>query len=403
MKLELLFTKYLIFLLIAFMCSTHDLFSQNILKLVSVRFQIQKASFYGDGEVELLPESKSNGLEMNIDANNATLTPVFIVQNVSSKELDFMVRFKMINLGKSKTIYNRTAQIQGKCLAMIKSERVACSEYTVEDIYYCDTLISSDGILSVEKDFNPNWKGVPPGGFVMIKMPPFTANSFIDMHVGDIQALAQIIPTDPSSKVSLQENDFSDDTLKFNLKLRRALCAELYFLEEDALINPLNNNFLAYSNLENVNRKIKIQFSLDQSFNSIEKELSELSNFNIMLSQGKKYYWRLLAENDSIKCESSIRSFRTENINTIDCELLDNEEFMIYPNPVKDLLHIDAKNEINVENLKIVNFLGQELAWKSINIPQSVLSRSFTIDVSNLNTGIYYIRINGQSRAFVKE
>lgn len=382
---------------------TQDLLSQNILKLVSLRFEVQHPSIYGDGKLELLPDSKCNGFELNADANNAMIRPVFIVQNVSDKELDFMIRFKLVNMSNSKIIYNRSAPIQAKCLALIKSERNECSENTFEEIYYCDTSKSPDGILSIEKEFNPDWKGVPPGGFVMVKMPKFVVNSFIDMHIGDIQAFAQVVPTDPESKIPLQETDFSDDTLKFNFKTRRALCAELFYPEEDELINPKNNNFLAYSSLKNSGAKFKLQFSLDQSFNTIENETSGLSTFNIPFLQGKKYYWRLLAENNTSNCESSTRSFRTEILNTIDNEFLTNEETMIYPNPVRDLLHIDAINEIKIENIKIVNFLGQELAWKSINISQNVPNRSFIIDVSNLSTGIYYLKINGQARAFVKE
>ncbi len=70
--------------------------------------------------------------------------------------------------------------------------------------------------------------------------------------------------------------------------------------------------------------------------------------------------------------------------------LLGNEEFNLadlnfYPNPVKDILNINYRNNIN--NITVYNILGQELLSKPAN------SNNTNIDLSNLSNGTYLVKI----------
>lgn len=74
--------------------------------------------------------------------------------------------------------------------------------------------------------------------------------------------------------------------------------------------------------------------------------------------------------------------------------------FNIYPNPVTSTLVISnlATNTL----VKIVNSLGQTV------LQQRTTAQSFTLDVSELTKGIYFIQVNGEngkigSRMFTKE
>lgn len=71
-----------------------------------------------------------------------------------------------------------------------------------------------------------------------------------------------------------------------------------------------------------------------------------------------------------------------ENLNTNEWA---NELNKIYPNPVKDILHIKTNNEVKA--IKIYNLSGQEIIKLNINKvnPQ--------INISNLNKGIYIVEI----------
>lgn len=71
----------------------------------------------------------------------------------------------------------------------------------------------------------------------------------------------------------------------------------------------------------------------------------------------------------------------------------------MYPNPATNMLNIEALS--NIENVAVYNMLGQEVIAKSIN------SQSVNLDVANLQTGIYIIKVNIDgvisSSRFVKE
>ena len=75
--------------------------------------------------------------------------------------------------------------------------------------------------------------------------------------------------------------------------------------------------------------------------------------------------------------------------------------FIVYPNPVKNVLNIDVKATINIQFVTVFNTLGQMI----MAVPNAENVRS--IDVSDLKTGTYFIKIKsdkGTANAkFIKE
>ena len=73
--------------------------------------------------------------------------------------------------------------------------------------------------------------------------------------------------------------------------------------------------------------------------------------------------------------------------------------FTIYPNPVKDVINLNAQTSI--EKVEIFNLLGQQVINTNIN------NTSSQINVANLTDGVYLMKtyINGVSGTFkfVKE
>lgn len=73
--------------------------------------------------------------------------------------------------------------------------------------------------------------------------------------------------------------------------------------------------------------------------------------------------------------------------------------FTLYPNPAKDVLNIQAKEGLAVNSIEIYNQLGQ--------IVMAVTNAVNTIDVANLASGTYFVKVNtekGSANAkFVKE
>jgi hypothetical protein len=75
-----------------------------------------------------------------------------------------------------------------------------------------------------------------------------------------------------------------------------------------------------------------------------------------------------------------------------------NDALTIYPNPTKDLLNIETKNNSTISSASIYNALGQIVM---------TTTTSNTINVSNLITGIYFIKakLDGKESIikFIKE
>lgn len=73
--------------------------------------------------------------------------------------------------------------------------------------------------------------------------------------------------------------------------------------------------------------------------------------------------------------------------------------FTLYPNPTKDVLNIQTKQDLEVNSIEIYNQLGQ--------IVMAVTNAVNAVDVSNLASGTYFVKINtekGSANAkFVKE
>lgn len=72
--------------------------------------------------------------------------------------------------------------------------------------------------------------------------------------------------------------------------------------------------------------------------------------------------------------------------------------FTVYPNPSKDNLIIEM-NMILLEEVKVFNMLGQVVQIQIL----PVINNRYSIDVSNLNAGVYIIQIEGVSCYFIKE
>jgi len=70
----------------------------------------------------------------------------------------------------------------------------------------------------------------------------------------------------------------------------------------------------------------------------------------------------------------------TLSVNDVDMETLS-----CYPNPVKDVLNISYDKEI--ENVSVVNLLGQTVLTKVINTPNA------QIDMDSIPAGNYFVKI----------
>jgi len=71
--------------------------------------------------------------------------------------------------------------------------------------------------------------------------------------------------------------------------------------------------------------------------------------------------------------------------NTLSTEQFDNNSFVAYPNPVKDVLNLSYSKEIS--SVKVINLLGQEVISKRVG------NTSTQVDMTNLSAGAYIVNI----------
>lgn len=71
-----------------------------------------------------------------------------------------------------------------------------------------------------------------------------------------------------------------------------------------------------------------------------------------------------------------------------------NKNVSIYPNPVSNVLHITANG---YNKMKIINFLGQVI------ISENVSTANFEVNVSNLISGVYFVRLEGENGTITKK
>jgi hypothetical protein len=76
---------------------------------------------------------------------------------------------------------------------------------------------------------------------------------------------------------------------------------------------------------------------------------------------------------------------------------IDNEDFfLIFPNPSREVLNVKLKNN-NVASLKITNVLGQNL------MSEKLYNENNTINISSLERGIYIVEIEIANKIFVNK
>jgi len=92
-------------------------------------------------------------------------------------------------------------------------------------------------------------------------------------------------------------------------------------------------------------------------------------------------------------------TYTTTIVAALSNQSFNENEFIIYPNPAKEVLNIHSKNILEIQSVEIYNLLGQ--------IVLSVPNNTNAINVSSLKTGTYFIKINTDKGSintkFIKE
>lgn len=191
------------------------------------------------------------------------------------------------------------------------------------------------------------------------------------------------IPTDAAFNVVLAPS--GSNVQAFKHQATAANTTDYYTILDNALING--------------NPDAKIVFSHNWGTSG------DVSNVIVENTQNLWYddvssTWRIF--NDITTEDMNVNTLFNIIVNTDPTAAVVNNElvdFIVYPNPVKDILNISTQEEVS--KVTVYNLLGQEV---KTSIPTS---SDINMDISELNAGVYIVKIisndNEYSKRFIKK
>ncbi|MDT3738892.1 MAG: T9SS type A sorting domain-containing protein [Candidatus Kapabacteria bacterium] len=379
----------------------NNLFSENLLKTVAIQYKVQSRNLeHPTVYSNLIPYSKVINYQVIAGEERSSIQPTAIIQNVSDKELTFNVFFKIYNNTSNRFIYSNKVPVSAECLTVGANKPGGCTFSEEVRVRYCNV---SENHGDFEVNYlpfpgNEGLTGIPPNGFAEIEFNTFIPSDMVTFIHGNCTAFLFIEPVIPETGDTLKETDFSDDTLKVDLTVRKALCAELFYPEEADTIN-YRNNWLYALGSGMLNADYYLEVSKSVAFDPINVTINSQKQKNVVLDANVRYFWRLKAIDGDSTCVSETRSFYTSGLTGV---FEDKPLINISPNPASDYIEISINNNgaspIASGKVQIFNMLGIEVMSVGTGLDQS----SQRIDVSHLPSGVYYIRIGNRVEKFVK-
>lgn len=129
----------------------------------------------------------------------------------------------------------------------------------------------------------------------------------------------------------------------------------------------------------------------------IEGELAYADEIGFTIIQGQGYQVASVTDGSTLTNGQVVATFEQRCDVGVEENAVVEQQVNIYPNPTRDILNVQAENFRQVE---VLNFLGQ------VVYSANVTSSQFQINTSNLNAGVYFVRLSGDNvvtKKFVKE
>ncbi len=74
-----------------------------------------------------------------------------------------------------------------------------------------------------------------------------------------------------------------------------------------------------------------------------------------------------------------------------------DNNFFVYPNPANDVLQFSNPNNIEISSISITDSIGKTV------LTLNVAPNSNTIDISNLQSGVYFVKFTTDNKSVVKK
>jgi len=101
------------------------------------------------------------------------------------------------------------------------------------------------------------------------------------------------------------------------------------------------------------------------------------------------------ARGDSLTLKNESQFTNTNNLE-------ENPEWIVYPNPVQDILYIEV-NETPLNNLILYDLLGRAVFRKELTAYEMATDNIMEIDLSHIQGGLYFVTLHSDHSKFVKK
>jgi hypothetical protein len=188
------------------------------------------------------------------------------------------------------------------------------------------------------------------------------------------------------------------DNRKSSWTAERSFLTEL---EMPVILYPENNSTeqpydsgLLWSVSEDISL-YHIQIALDSAFSDIKTEAGNIyeMSFDYNLSGNTTYFCRVKSYNDSNQSRwSKITKFTTKNSTDVKIDKL-SSSIQIFPNPATDKINLSV-DSLNGDRYAVYSLIGK--------IEDSGIIEHNVIDITNLCTGFYYLKVRNYIIGFIK-
>lgn len=195
--------------------------------------------------------------------------------------------------------------------------------------------------------------------------------------------VSELLPNDltPPPMNYGQQTVFSTTDPKFTLSFFNTIQGDVTYNEQDKF--TINNRICTLGDYQDDNGEVNQFFGF-------------LCNF---FNNDSNYFYTIENTGNQKKLIVTIPTFDAVHFESVNLASNDNNfsQIVIGPNPVKEILNISGKENLN--SIKIYDLNGKQIITKSLDGEKQA-----TIDVRNLSSGVYLLKINDQkSIKFIKK
>ena len=320
----------------------------------------------------------------------------------------------ILNANRLHTLFVTNDDIHPSIVSMGVSANISCSNYKVIDVVVNNSGVKELTSLKFEVSVDNGeavtrtWEGsIPKYETLNVELDVNIPTGMHNVNVKIVEANG--VKFETSKDVTVNNEGWSvAETMSDVAEITIELMQDKYGTQITWELIASDYSVLAsggpYENLKGSSATELHEIKVNVPAGECVKFIIRDSKKNGICCQYGEGYYRILDEKGNVALDGD-GAFGEEASHIISIVKDENEDgveeisssFRIYPNPVSDILYINAETEI--EEVIVYDIFGRQQS--TVNGQQS------SIDVSRLNTGIYFVRIKTNdevvTKRFVKE